>query len=266
MPNINLRWGVDSYSAANQQIRTPQSFVSSGEPNHQSLFEYVSRRVREPDFWGRYLNPYRYGITREEANYIFSASEGRCRILLVYNGPHRSAPDLIGRNAHRNGVLAATRAIQLASAIGARPSTMIYADLERWRAVTDWFRGWFETMATSRFLGVGGVYGNVQVQNRAEGWRDSFVQAITDLQSTGGNLKLASAYIWSNRPYLTRPGRDWAAADIFQSRFAPARVPANSGSETVIWQYGPNVPLGYRAPLVDLNMSTERGVKAMWSA
>lgn len=273
---MRLFWGVDSVTPANAEIRTPQRYVNAGEPPRQKLFEYVTRRVRQPDFWGRYLNEYRSGVTADEVSEIHRMSHGNCRVLPVYNGPHRTSIELNGPNAHRAGVNAAREALRLAGELDMPHGVRIYADLERWLVGAEWFRGWFETMYASPFPAVGGVYGNVQVQWRLEGWRagfdaalgafadSTFDQLLGDLAGRGRS-KSTTAFIWSNRPYLTQPGAEPPQNMLVQTTFRPERGPLNFVSDTVVWQYGPNVPLRFSAPLVDLNLSTDAGYAEMWA-
>ena len=273
---MRIYWGVDSFRPASSVITTPRRFVNEGEPREQTLFEYVTRRVRQPDFWGRYLNRGDSSLSAEEARYIFTQSNGGCRILPVYNGPHRHSSDLIGPGAAHHGRRAAEMAIGLARSQGISNSTRIYADLERWLALPEWFRGWFEAMYTSEFPAVGGLYGNPVASSRIEGWRRGFVRAASDFSNqhfdeliesivSERTFKSTRAYLWANRDYLTQPGQDPALQDMVQTHFTPRLASYDFVSETVIWQYSPNVPLGYSRPLVDLNICKQQAYNEMWA-
>ncbi|MBI4904644.1 MAG: DUF1906 domain-containing protein [Acidobacteria bacterium] len=267
-------WGVDSVENADHNIRTQQEFIRAGDPPRQTFFEFVTRRVgRQPAFWGRYLNRHPSCLTKTEADYLHRHN---CRVLLVYNGVHRHAADLVGQAAYRNGARAAEAAADIAATLGVPSSVQIYADIERWRADAAWFRGWFETMHALRRAGLGGIYGNVGLrQSRAEGFRDSLgqgsEQVAHDYGAPGHPTPTRAAppdaivQVWSNRPYLNNVGHDFSTLNYTPPSFQPEVAPPDVHCETVVWQYGANVPLHTEGRhYVDFDLCTERGRQSMW--
>lgn len=250
-----------------------------------------------PRFWGRYLNRGdhrdRGPLTRDEANDIFVMSGGRCRILPIYNGSWRRQDRVTGPNARHNGRRSAEEAIDLASPgnLGIPQTVRLYADLERWRVDREWFLGWMEVMYQSDYPGVGGFYGNPAVwgsfwrerngvrRRVHEGWRrnlgpaaerfgDRQFDAVIDaLSRRDGAIGPSSpvAKIWSNRPYLNQPGTEMAAGTMYPREFRAEVTPASFMVETVIWQYGAQIPFGLNGfASVDLNLAKESAFNEMW--
>lgn len=184
---MSHHWGVDSFNAVDHEVRVPDRLREAGDPERQSLFDYVVRRAgRVPEFWGRYLGRSAMQLQPGESRFIAERgqywlerlqSEGprqeavqarlrrpgwsaRCRILLVYNRITRIECQQRGRAGFRHGEQSAHEACRIARTLGAPTTTRIYADLENWSASADWIRGWWETMQGHEYSGMGGLYGN----------------------------------------------------------------------------------------------------------
>ena len=274
-----MKWGVDSWSSANREIRVPAA-LRHGGAQRQTLYEFLTNSMhRAPDFWGRYLNTYASGLTPGEVNFL---REHSCKILFVYNGPREP---LTGPNSHRAGQAAATEACRLAHALDAPPRVRIYADLENWSVSSDWMRGWFEVMWQSEFAGMGGLYGRgAELANPflyggapfhpQRLWSTAATTAVEDeldelwgqMEACGAPAKWPIPYVWSNMP---RNGGDPPMAASTPERQAiptdfQAVGPAGQFIRTAVWQYRLNCPLGTDHPLVDMDLATDEGFADMW--
>ena len=269
------------------------------------FFEYITNRLRAarpadlanvevPAFWGRYLNEgshQRLGpLTGAEAQDIFSMSGGRCRILPIYNGDWRRESMVTGPRARDNGRASAKQAILLASTMNPRipPTVRLYADLERWRVDSEWFLGWMEVMHRSEYPGIGGFYGNPLVWGSAmnngvreyEGWSRNLVATAEGFSQQRFGALIAGlargpvaaapastvAKIWSNRPYLNTGGQEMRPDRLFQRHFRPGLTPVSTMVETVIWQYGANIPFGLgRFATADMNVAKQTAYDEMWA-
>lgn len=269
-------WGVDSYNPANHEIRVPRRLRAEGDPERQTLYEFLRRRMgTAPGFWGRYLNTYAYGVTQGEVQFLHGHG---CKVLLVYNGPRQP---LTGPRCHDAGFEAARQACEIARRVGVPAGVRIYADLEGWVVDPNWLRGWFSGMWQSEYAGMGGLYGRGaeipqggQPYHPRRVWAtsasaavDEELDTITDQTATGQRTsKQAIPYVWSNMPRsggdppMTRSGQ---AEGAIPSGFG-AVGPASPLIQTQVWQYRLNCPLGTDHPLVDMDMATDAGFADMW--
>jgi hypothetical protein len=270
---MTLYWGVDSSA-----YRANSELSRGRDSRARRLFEYVADEVQAPSFWGRYLTPGRNQLHPDERDYL---GQRGCRILPIYNVPRAS---LAGATAEAAGRQAANDACTLARSFGIPSGVRIYADLERWRVDPAWFRGWCATMYASEYAGMGGVYGNPAVPNRAtEGWggrvdagtsaasSDLWPEFIRNLAAGRRVSKPANLYIWSNRPLLGTPRTDLPASRVVPRSFDASRpVTLAPLADTVVWQYHMNTHLGSGHAagshgIVDLDLATERGYAEMWA-
>jgi hypothetical protein len=267
--SMSVYWGVNSWNRADQMppIHVPaRLWGPAGPPNPPTLFEFVKRRLgRAPEFWGRYLNQYSYGLTETEMRFLLGQ---KCRVALIYN--EQRLP-LTGPQAYRGGREASPRACRLARLLYVPRGVWIYADLENWSVDPDWFRGWCEFMYTQPYGGMGGAYGDAF---HSWSWGASAAAATDDQQGSSlfrelaaGRIrpvsKASTSYAWSTRPHLGQ-GSDPPPGDIVPASFR-GRGPVSFLIETVLWQYRTNVPLGTGLPLVDLDLATGAGYNSMWS-
>ena len=306
---MSLYYGADSQTRTTFEVpsrRIPRDFRPAAGVGHMRFFEYITARLRAarpadlagsevPAFWGRYLNegndPDLGPLTGAEAQEIFSMSDGRCRILPIYNGVWRRRDKLTGPHARSNGRASAKQAISMASGMNPRipPTVRLYADLERWRVSREWFIGWMEVMQASEYPGIGGFYGHPSVWGSGmrhgvrvyEGWSRNLIPAAEQFAvqrlgalttglsqfGRGGALPASTvAKVWSNRPYLNRPGQDMRADALFQRHFRPELTPISTMVETVIWQYGANIPFGLQGlATMDMNVAKESAYNEMWA-
>lgn len=285
-------YGVDSLLPADKFISVPGAMNPLGGALSQRLFDFVRCRLevekyykdiwgRMPNFWARYLNNYNFKdgtprhLTAAEASFI-SGRRG-CRILPIYNGPHRRQADLVGANAYENGVSAANAAVSIASNIGVSHSTVIYADIERWAVSADWYQGWCATIYRSSYAAMGGIYGNAAVPATTQHLAAGIGAAIAELTENGdiNHAKRCYVQFWSNRArngrYLnsvsasTFIGSDLDDEKVFPTSFEPATPPSSRFVGTNVFQYAAQYTLGHSKALVDLNICKAEAFRTMWA-
>jgi hypothetical protein len=260
-----LHFGVDSARRADATLHRLK-----GKPK---VFDLVTKLMgRMPEFWCRYLHTCPNvceGLTREEAKFIFTRSDGKCKILPIYRNNNKAGPLVWGdRDAGRadanNAILTALREIHVPGGV------WIYADIEpEKRCNPDWFLGWWERMLHSPYGGRGGVYANplktaefVQPYCKALSLAspdDLFGQALQSFPDD----HIRARYIWSqeitNRS--VKPG-------FIPSEFSPKVVPCCRGM-TVLWQYGLGCfakHTGDGMALCDLDLADDLGYSTMWDS
>lgn len=242
-------WGVDSASSTTSKV---------GVKGHPTLFEFVTDKMGQmPDFWGRYVGG-SFGLTKEEASYIHTKSDGQTRILVVYNGAHNSKASVGGGFAA--GQKDALKAIARAKKVGVPADVWIYGDIEPgWHCAADWFRGWWDTMRQSQYGGMGGIYENPLKWN-AKNFSDPYTKAYKGdspfiFQDSPG----LGRYLWSQQPQKAKKG-----PGEIDFGFAPAEPPGMAGM-TVLWQYAIDCKLGTKHGLIDMNLADQRGYNSMWA-
>jgi hypothetical protein len=268
--DTGLFWGVDSYVPANNPI------------GKGTLFDLVVKDAGGtiPDFWGRYVlvakaptpsNPYpQIPLSKTEASYIFSAGNGQCRILIVYNGLNNAIPPpavkgkpptrIPGsvRGTFDDGKADAQDAINVARNCGVPedPNIMIYGDIEDgWQVSKDWVLGWQEVMFKSNFRGSGGIYTNTNLPTFTTPYKDALAAA------TNTGLKL----LWATQPFKGCVMPSNIKSSFPSPTFSPAGA-ATFPNSVAVWQYGrnchlaPNSQIGY----YDVDLANQTGFDSMW--
>lgn len=248
---LDAYWGVDSANTANHKV---------GVAGHPTLFEYVTDHCgMAPEFWGRYVGG-KFSVTKAEADFIFKESDGKCRILVIYNGATNSTSSLQG--GYNAGVHDAQKAIAGADAAGVPAGVMIYADIEPgWKTTSEWFKGWWDGMFRSKYAGMGGVYENPLPWN-APNFSTPYINA----------LKGDSAFIFQDPPakyrflYSQQPQKGCVKPGDIKFGFHPAE-PTGLAGVTVLWQYAIDCLKvgGSKWGLVDMDLADEQGYALMWS-
>ncbi len=248
-------WGVDSSTPANVDLPDPDFPGTTVK-----FYDLVVRRTgRTPNFWGRYIGGQlfpQFNLTRQEVLYLASKN---CRILVNYN---RLNNTLV--STEPGGIQAATTAQQLAGTLGVPggKQVRIYCNIEpTFTSVSrNFFRGWFNTLQSSGYLG--GVYGDTSVGV----FNTEYCAAYQSLSSTS----MSDSLLWTNRPSLT--------CDIINRQVPfnprpPGCTPPTPLLTTAIYQYSINCPLVPRAPpasslynyQIDLDLALFWGFKTMWA-
>src|SRR5262249_52781851 len=129
-----IHWGVDSSAKIN----------SPAWRNHKKMtaFEFVTEEMGQmPEFWGRYIGWVANQMTWGEIEYLFHASDGNCRLLVIYNGAYDGPGSLRGN--YDAGRADARNAIKIATDLSVPDGIMIWADIEGiWHPTAEWFQGW----------------------------------------------------------------------------------------------------------------------------
>ena len=245
-------WGVDSARAANSKV---------GVKGHPTLFQYVTEQAGQaPDFWGRYVGGH-FALTQKEVDYIFNASNGACRILVIYNGAHNSKTSLGG--GYKQGANDASKAIAGAGHAGVPSGVWIYGDIEPgWKCTSEWFKGWWEKMFASPYGGMGGVYENPLSWN-APNFSTPYCKA----------LKGDSPFIFQDPPakarylYSQQSQKGCKLPKDITFGFSPAEPDCCKGM-TVLWQYAIDCfkLAGSKWGLIDMDLADARGYDSMWSS
>jgi hypothetical protein len=268
--DTGLFWGVDSYVPANHTI------------GKGTLFDLVVKDAGGtiPDFWGRYVlvakaptasNPYpQVPLSRTEANYIFSAGNGQCRILIVYNGLNNSKPPPAAKGkpptrfpgsvqgTFDDGKADAQDAINVARNCGVPEdrNIMIYGDIEDdWKVSKDWVLGWWDVMFRSNFRGAGGIYTNTNLPSFTRPYQDALAaSALT-----------ATRLLWTTQPFKGCVMPSKIISTFPGPTFSPAGA-ATFPRQVAVWQYGrnchlaPNSQIGY----YDVDLANQDGFDSMW--
>jgi len=237
-----LFWGVDSLLPANGT-----QFVPGGK----TLYELVQGDERAPDFWGRYIVGAKgQALTKDEAKFLL---DRKCRILPIYNG---ASPASV-KEGRQTGIQHATAAIKAASALGIPKLTFIYCNLEwDWSPTKDWILGWWETMFTSVYGGIGGFYCNPAPFNNK--FLAPYRAAIDEsAKARKPWSKSNPCVLFSSAPTkgcgTNRTKLSWEA---FEPSF-------HTGS-TVLWQYAINCHTVGTHGLYDKDLANERGFDTLW--
>jgi hypothetical protein len=250
-------WGVNSWNRANQSI------------GRRTLWEivYTYGRNSAPEFWGRYIGvgPHTRTpvLTEAEAEFIFSESDHRCKILVIYNGAGGS--QVAGNR--QVGIERARDAASRAAGAGVPPGVRLYLDVEpQWRPSAEFFLGWWEGMASSAYASMGGVYANPDFSNI---FRPYFA-ALRALSLH--DRQFYTRYHWSTRPGLGCTQHPLQVKENFRPRRLGQRpdiaVPgelADWNDPVVLWQYARSC-LGTGHGLVDLDIADSYGYADLWAS
>lgn len=210
----------------------------------QTRYELVTASAGQaPIFWGRYISG-GCKVTIREAEFLWKNS---CSVLTIFNDPYNGAGSLKG--GLNEGVKDAKQAIKAAQDLGITPGVCIYADIEtEYEPTADWIRGWAETMYDSHYSG--GFYCNTQSANFTTPYCNAY----------NGDLRVASAYIYSSEPELN----SWKGPRANAPKtFAPSAMTCNQ--QAAVWQYAeawiynPNDQFG-----VDEDLATADAYFRMW--
>jgi hypothetical protein len=265
-------WGVDSAAPVTTKIH-----VAGAKP--VTLFDFVVDKLkRVPDFWGRYVGG-RHQITAEEANYIFTRSNGSCRILVVYNGAHDSANSVRGN--FDAGVRDATKAVTAAAGVGVPSGVMLWGDVEgAWQPSADWFLGWWDGMYKSAYAGMGGIYCRPNIpqfynpyfealkksvpKTQIDHLLDPFARKPKDQVVTVvlPDPPFRVRLLWGTRPQKG----SWSNPSTDAFAFAPAEPPPLPG-RVALWQYRIDFLKRSSADkygLVDMDLADQRAYDLMW--
>jgi hypothetical protein len=267
-------WGVDSAAAVTTKIQT-------GKGKTATLFDFVVDSLkRMPSFWGRYVGG-RHQITPEEADYIFERSEGKCRILVVYNGTHDNENSVRGK--FEAGARDASKAVVAAAGVGVPGSAMIWGDIEgAWHPTAEWFQGWWDGMLKSPYAGMGGIYCRPTIPEFYEPYfkaltaasprkqidqlRNPFAKKPADrivtvvLPDPPNRMRL----LWGTRPQKG----SWSNPATDAMDFSPACPPPLPGS-VALWQYHIDFlkrQTSDKFGLIDMDLADQRAYDRMWSS
>lgn len=246
---IDAYWGVDSANPANHKL--------GGVKGHPTLYDYVAEQCGQaPDFWGRYVGG-AFAITQAEVDFLFSKGT---RILVIYNGATNSKSSVGGD--YKAGVHDAKMAIAGADKAGVPAGVWIYGDIEPgWKCTSDWFKGWWDTMFTSPYGGMGGLYENPLAWN-ADNFAKPYLKALKgDSPVVYQDPPTKARYLYSQQKCkgCIKPG------DITFD-FSPAE-PEGVWGVTVLWQYAIDcfkLP-GSKWGLIDMDLADWRGYASMWA-
>jgi hypothetical protein len=241
-------WGIDSATPANKDV--------AGATFFDRVVQWAGGRA--PDFWGRYIGG-PFALSQAEAQFIFEASQGATRILVIYNGASSTSV----QGGHKAGVEDALKALNAARALKISQGVWIYADIEAgWHVNSGWFVGWWQTMASSEYTNSGGFYCNPLPWN-APNFSDPFMHAWKTTVNAHGAPRY-NPPLYSCEP---EPGCAYylPAKASGSPTFAPATIPGYTGP-TSIWQYAENcVPNNTGGIAVDLDLAADDHTYArMW--
>lgn len=245
-------WGVDSLNPATHKMAVK---------GHPTLFQYVCDQAgRVPDFWGRYITGGKAGrLSQEEADYIFTTSDGATRILPIYNQARPNPGSLTGKE--RQGEHDAAHAVKAASDLGIPAGVFLWCDIEPgWRTTAAWFRGWWKGMFNSQYGGMGGIYENPLKWNGGN-FAKPYLEALRgDSPWVFQDPPAKARYLWSQQPAKVNASLASVPA------YAPAE-PQGVRDVTVLWQYAIDcLRTGGKWGNVDLDLANETGYDSMWSS
>lgn len=267
-------WGVDSAAPVTTKISTTRG-------KSVTLFDYVVDSLkRVPSFWGRYVGG-RHQITPEESDYIFERSEGKCRILIVYNGTHDNTNSV--RGDFDAGVRDANKAVAAAAGVGVPNGVMIWGDIEgAWQPSAAWFQGWWDAMYKGPYAGMGGIYCRPTIPQ----FYEPYFEALTAASPKSQVDQLLNPFakkakdrvvtvvlpdppnrarlLWGTRPQK----RSWSDPSTDALEFSPSTPPPLPGS-VALWQY--NLDFLKRSSsdkfgLIDMDLADQRAYDRMWSS
>jgi hypothetical protein len=266
-------WGVDSAAAVTWPPR-----YDKGKPVR--LFAHVKERAkRVPDFWGRYIGG-RYSMTKEEVRYIFEQSEGKTRVLVIYNGAWDGYSSVQG--GFREGSNDAQRAVCAATDLDVPPGVRIWCDIEGgWSPKAAWFEGWWAILRQSSYES--GFY------CRANAWqfwgpyleavKKDYGDSITNLRATILRPLIKAQkdqpvyyvpptvqnelLLWTTQP------QDWSLGPRQDPDATPfkAESPPPLPGAVAMWQYQIDAMRrdGPGTGVVDLDLCDARAYETMWA-
>ena len=263
-------FGVDTSFPASATLKNKNGIV-------KTMFEVVSEELAMPEFWGRYLFPSKdpkIGATPlddKEVNFIRTASDGKCKILLIGNFLQSQFNDPQARQKGRN---CAFGCINRCSKLKVPNGVWVYVDIEQnFTCSPQFFLGWFEAMQKAG-RGRGGFYADpIQNSSFSQPYQAAMRATLDPVQKVINpnppvflpDLPSTARLLWSISPNAFKKGTFVDSNAFLPGAFRPNNLPF-APSQTVLWQYGADclVIKGNSKFIVDLNIATAQGFNSMW--
>ncbi len=204
---VRLLFGVDSMIPSNDILQ-----------NNLTEFEWVVRNKIYPTFWGRTLVG-EYALTKEEIDFLHMKG---CKIVPIYNTPNNHTTE-------EEGVVEASKAVEIALALGIPDGTAIFLELAKDKTVTrDFMRGYAQTLIEEGFTP--GFKANTDAAYDFDREYSRGLQTDKDV--------FEKSLVWAVAPSLAEYERVTTTHLIHPDNWVPFAPSGITRNEIAVWQYG----------------------------